>query len=377
MDKVRSIARLVAAQAFGVFIVLNVVIWTICVGYSLYNLVTAGHAVAALKRNAHKGRLPNYANVGWARTHFAEFDALDAHYVSYIGWRRPPFKGETINIGGPHAQRASVGTPDKAKPPVYFFGGSTMWGTGADDANTIPSLVTQIGGFRAENYGESAWVAHQSLVLLMQLLQEGHRPGVVVFYDGANEVLHNCRGETRLGAHGREARIRDALAATRDENVYGLKYLLQPLAAVAGVVSGRIALWTRNEARHLRRLFDCSADPDKARAVADRLLQDWEMARKLTEAHGGKFIGILQPIAHFSATRKDHIRLAAIQRQQYEAVYPLIRARMAGRPGLYDLTTVLDRDEYIYIDFCHVSPNGNRLIAQKIVDLLESGGGAP
>jgi hypothetical protein len=108
--------------------------------------------------------------------------------------------------------------------------------------------------------------------------------------------------------------------------------------------------------------------------VADALIQDWEMARKLTEAHGGRFIGILQPVAHFSATRKDHIRLADIQRKQFEAVYPLIRARMAGRPGLHDLTGVLDRDEHIYIDFCHVSPNGNRYVAQRIVELLESRG---
>jgi hypothetical protein len=96
------------------------------------------------------------------------------------------------------------------------------------------------------------------------------------------------------------------------------------------------------------------------------------MARKLIEAHGGRFIGILQPVAHFSETRKDHIHLADIQRKQYEAVYPLIRTAMAGRPGLHDFTGILDRDEYIYIDFCHVSPNGNRLVAQKIVELLES-----
>jgi hypothetical protein len=219
MDYLRSAFKLAASQAFGVFIVLNVVIWTICLGYSLYNVATAGHALAALKKSAHKGRLPNYAAITWAGTHFAEFDALGANYVSYIGWRRTPFKGETINLVGPLAQRATVGPPDTAKPSVYLFGGSTMWGTGADDANTIPSLVTQLGGFRSENFGESAWVAHQSLLLLVQLLQDGHRPNVVVFYDGANEVLHNCRWETRPGAHAREDGIRAALAGTKGEDV--------------------------------------------------------------------------------------------------------------------------------------------------------------
>jgi hypothetical protein len=371
MNTVRSAVKLVAVQAFGLFIVLNVVVWTICLGYSVYNVVTAGHAVAALKKSAHKGRLPNYAGVAWARTHFAEFDSLGATYVSYIGWRRPPFKGETINLVGPLAQRATVGTADATKPSIYFFGGSTMWGTGADDANTIPSLVTQMGGFRSENFGESAWVAHQSLLLLIQLLQDGHRPNVVVFYDGVNEVLHQCRWEARARSHARESGVRSALAGAKGENVYGLKYMVQPLVALAGVVSGRISLWTRNEAQHLSSLYNCHTDPAKAQQVADRLIQDWEMARKLVEAHGGRFIGVLQPVAHFSDTKTDHIRLAEIDRRQYEAVYPLIKEKMAGQRGFYDFTGVLDHPEYIYIDFCHVSPNGNRYVARKLAEVLE------
>jgi hypothetical protein len=99
------------------------------------------------------------------------------------------------------------------------------------------------------------------------------------------------------------------------------------------------------------------------------------MARKLVEAHGGRFIGVLQPVAHFSNTKKDHIHLPDIQRKQYEAVYPLIRAKMAGQPDLHDFTGVLDRDEYIYIDFCHLSPNGNRHIARRLVEVLGSRSG--
>lgn len=371
MSNLRSAAKLLAAQTFGLFIVFNIVVWMICLGFSIYNVATAGHTLADLKKSAHKAKLPNYAEIKWARTHFAEFDSLGTNYVSYVGWRRAPFKGETINLVGPLAQRATVGRPDPNKPSVYFFGGSTMWGTGADDANTIPSLVAQIGGFHAENFGESAWVAHQSLVLLMQLLQDGHRPNLVVFYDGVNEVLHRCRWENRPRAHAREDGIRAALTVTKGEKVYGLQYMAQPLIALAGVVAGRISLWTRNEAQHLDRLYNCHADPSKAQDIADSLLQDWEMARKLVEAHGSRFIGVLQPVAYYSDTKKDRLHLPDIQRKQYEAVYPLIRQKLSGRPGLYDFTDVLDHPEYIYIDFCHISPNGNRYIAQKLVEVLE------
>jgi hypothetical protein len=33
-----------------------------------------------------------------------------------------------------------------------------------------------------------------------------------------------------------------------------------------------------------------------------------------------------------------------------------------------DLRNALDRDEYFYIDWCHLSPNGNQLVAARISD---------
>jgi hypothetical protein len=370
MNYVRSALKLVAAQAFGLFIVFNIIVWTICLGFTVANLVGRGIQPPILGKPAKMAALPNYAGVAWARTHFVEFAALSSRYISYIEWRREPFKGKTINLSGPYALRATVGAGESGKPSVYFFGGSTMWGTGADDANTIPSLVTQIGGYRAVNWGESAYTAHQSLVLLLQLLQEGHRPNVVVFYDGANEVAHKCRTELTPTSHAREGQIRSALAATKSENVYGLSYMAQPLIALARVVSSRIALITRSGPSE--RQYACHSDADRAGQIADNLIEDWDVARRLVESYGGKFIGILQPVTYFSNTKLEHLKLSDIEGRQFQAVYPLIRQKMAQRPGLLDFTRVLDHDEHIYIDFCHLSPNGNRYVAQKLVEVLAS-----
>jgi lysophospholipase L1-like esterase len=237
-----------------------------------------------------------------------------------------------------------------------------MWGTGADDGNTIPSLVTQIGGFRAQNYGESGWIAHQSLSLLILLLQEGHRPDVVVFYDGVNDVAHRCRRELSPSSHAREQQIRAALTSTKPQQLYGLQHMLKPFAGLAGEIQRAIARRTE--------LYNCHDSPEKAQQIAENLLQDWDVARRLIESYGGKFVGVLQPVAFYSTSKVDRLRLNATLRKQFQAVYPLIRSKMAGRPGLFDLTGVLDRDEYVYIDFCHLSPNGNRHVAEKLVEVL-------
>ena len=95
------------------------------------------------------------------------------------------------------------------------------------------------------------------------------------------------------------------------------------------------------------------------------------MARR----NGDRFIAILQPVAYLSNTRLDQLDVIYNDwddlSAQYKEIYPAIR-RYAREAGIefYDLTGVFDRDEYIYIDFCHVSPRGNQLMAQAIAEAI-------
>jgi lysophospholipase L1-like esterase len=76
---------------------------------------------------------------------------------------------------------------------LFFFGGSTMWGTGARDDFTIPSLISKsLYGSKVNtkivNYGESSYVSTQEMIFLINQLQQGNIPDVVVFYDGYNDT---------------------------------------------------------------------------------------------------------------------------------------------------------------------------------------------
>jgi hypothetical protein len=369
----RHIVKLVAINALALFIVFNVVIWTICLATSVWNAFGTIKQQTVAREIPNKARLPNYAGVDWAPTYFQEFEAQDTRYVSYYEWRRKAFEGKTITVVGPYGQRRTVGPTDATKPLVYFFGGSTIWGTGADDANTIPSQFAQLSGLRAENFGEAAYTAHQSLVLLIQVLQDGHRPDIVVFYDGVNEVSQKCRTEHTPWSHGREQRISNALRALKVETSYDLRYIVRPFVASAYRV--RKVLFGRKQ-KDESKFFNCDSDTRKAQKIADNLIEDWAVARKLVESYNGKFVGILQPVSYFSKTKTDQIAkdMTSIDRKQFQTVYPLIKQKMVNRTGVYDFTDVLDRPEYIYIDFCHLSPNGNKYVAQRMLKTLEADG---
>ena len=301
-----------------------------------------------------RSSLPNYQGIAWAAKHFKEIRELETEYYSYIGWRRKPFSGETINVVGGHRERRTVPQGDAARPLVYFFGGSTMWGSGADDASTIPSLFARETGYRARNFAESGYTAHQNLEMLLRLLQDGHRPDIVVFYDGVNEVAAKCRSEVGPHSTSREGRFRQQIEA----GVGTPSFYLLAVRKVFGP----------GDTQHGTQ-YDCDTNAAKADAIAAALLHDWQIARTIAEARGIRFYAVLQPVSHFSKTKTEHLRLDAGLERQYRHLYPKIAA-MVQKEGFASVADAADADEYLYIDFSHLSPNGNLRVARKLATIV-------
>lgn len=317
--------------------------------------------------------LPNYQGVPWARTHFREFGELPMVHHSYDGWRRLPYRGETINIDENGIRRTFVDPSATPTRTIAFFGGSTTWGSGADDDHTIPSLFAQLRpDYRAINFGETAHTAHQNLNTLIKVLADGLVPDVVVFYNGSSEI-HKCRVGLTWFSDVDEPRIRRFLA----EDERGLQgadafwAMLYPARQLA-----EVALRSVNARLHgAAEKRDCSDDSVKTEMIARALLWDWLAAKRLVEGYGGRFVAALQPVAYFSHTRTDHITIDEDLTRQYGALYPryapmLAREFPALEANFLDLRAAFDRDEYLYIDADHASPNGNAIIAARISDHL-------
>src|SRR5262249_15615947 len=70
---------------------------------------------------------------------------------------------------------------------------SSLWGFGARDDQTIPSLLArelfeQEWNVQIRNLAEIGYVSTQEVVALVRELQSGYRPDVVIFYDGVNDT---------------------------------------------------------------------------------------------------------------------------------------------------------------------------------------------
>ncbi len=333
------------------------------------------YEVFALKKNIvnyidPRSALPNYRNIEWAQKHFQEFNELRSEYKSYIGWRRLPFKGETINIdkNGIRYTPQSESVTDNSLT-VAFLGGSTMWGTGVNDENTIPAFFSKIshGRYRTVNLGESNYRAFQGFIFLKQQIDKGLQPDIAIAYDGVNEV-HGFRPELEPSSHGREDQIRSVMKGQdRGRDLSLRNFLLGPIEAFIPKLKNRFGTQV---------VYDLS--DERAGQVAKALLDSWMSTKALAEQNGALFIAVLQPNVAVGNPQLDHLEIDSAAVEPYRRLYPMILKLLQGSEyrdlanHFIDLSSAFDVNEYIYIDNIHVSPNGNKIIAQKIYNRVES-----
>jgi lysophospholipase L1-like esterase len=323
-------------------------------------------------------RLPNYDDIGWAETHFAEYAEIELSFEAFYGWRYEPFQGETINIDGEGRRKSFKHETAKPTRSVAFFGGSTLWGVGVDDAGTIPSIYASRNPEQeAVNFGAIGFNAHQELNLLIKTLAEGYRPETVVFYDGVNDALQKCHLDNGDAyGHARETFIRDLLKENERWSAPPWHFAFMPTMRLLEEV-GHVLMRPSGGPPS----YDCDQRPEKAEAVARQMLTDWRIARRQVESHGANFLAVLQPTAYDSQSKLDHLELDPVWSKQYATVYPIIVSLLDDefadlKDVFLDLRTALDQDAYLFIDWCHLSPNGNAIIAERIDEALRRRGGS-
>jgi hypothetical protein len=352
-SKFGSMARLIAVNIRNAIILLALLILCIPVVTELSRFIEDD----LFGKDDERGSMVNYRDLPWAKQHFKEFAGLETYYVGYMAWRREPFSGSTIEIDADRHIRVTPRIEGLSQSSTFFFGGSTMWGTGATNETTIPAFYQAVARETAMNFAESGWTAHQNLNQFIKLVTEGQRPASAVFYDGANETAHKCRIENDFYSHGNESRLREGAKYKPGE----AGYYFRSLKSAAQSISKLIGFGAKKG-----KYYNCDTDAHKADLVAEALITDWEIARHLADANGIKFYAFLQPIAYLSTSKTDHIDLEKSLGDQFRAVYPIIRAKMKEHGIGIDLSDVLDREGIYFIDFCHVSPNGNEVIAQAM-----------
>ncbi|MGH8497340.1 MAG: hypothetical protein ACRERV_00780 [Methylococcales bacterium] len=366
--KIRSAIRLIAGN-LAVFagLILSLLLLLSLIGDS-YNI-----AKSFFPKNDKRADLPSYQDHEKARRIYHDQKISNSIYVPFTEWRQPKYASANLNIDENGYRIHTLGTANDANAhSLGFFGGSTVWGTGVDDNGTLPGQFDAITThYNVTNYGERGYTSLQNLIDLMKLMNQNEAPQTAIFLEGFNDVWVHCNEVVThsLNGHLEEKHIQTALNRTEKKN-YLFNNIISPIMSILLELIG---------GDEDSQSASCSGSPTRAEAVAELIVRNMEMGHALVSSYGGRFYAFLQPHAYVGSPRIDQLDLAKpdrlIQRQQFEAVYPIVQEKMKTR-GLgwfFDISNVINGTQYLLVDHAHVTTEGNRIIAeaikQKIGDL--------
>jgi lysophospholipase L1-like esterase len=298
-----------------------------------------------------------YADSAWAPVLEREYvETFHEHWKPFVYFRRGPFSGSLMNVDSAGHRRTvgnAVAPAAKDTVHLFFFGGSTMWGTNLRDKATIASVAAQqlaapapaAVSTEVTNFGESGYVFTQELIELELQLRAGNVPDVVLFYDGINDMA----AAAQYGAAGvsqnesnrsREFEFGRAVAGT--ENGGGSD--LRAAGAIGAAILPRV--------QFIQRLFAMVARPAAAPRSTEWLARDVariyaanvEIVEALSRAYGFRVLYVWQPTL-YSTTKKptpfEHLMLSeaagnplyALSREMNRVTSPVLDSTMKTRVG--------------------------------------------
>jgi hypothetical protein len=306
-------------------------------------------------------------------------------YEPFTEFAEGPYRGRFVNVdanGFRLGRGRAPWPPDREHLNVFVFGGSTTFGYGLPDDQTVPAhledwLGRARGGraVRVYNFGRGYYFSSQEGVLFERLLAAGAVPDVAVFVDGLNE-FYNTSGEPQFSARLR-AFMRDPAPPAPN----ALRTLATELPIVRA--AARLREWasaTRHEgpvrppipAEETR----ATPLPADATAVAERLIDRFLENKRIIEAVAGAYgvrpLFVWQPVPTYAYDLRYHpFANRALGAHQLSRVgYPRMAARLAAGTLGPDLVWCAGlqegRREALYLDSVHYTPQMARRVARCI-----------
>jgi hypothetical protein len=295
----------------------------------------------------------------------AETDEIEATWSPEVGFRENARSGRFVNVS-PEGYRFTFGQgpwpPDPRNFNVFVFGGSTAFGYGVQDEQTIPShLAKRFAAVRPDakvyNFGRGMYFSGIERALFIKRIAHGNVPDLAVFIDGTNENLHPQR-----------------LA-----RIYMTAFIGDNARALREAALGRLPLY--RAAVELRERWRPPAAPQDEPLTAEFMAARYDTNRRLIESvareYGVKTFFVWQPhplykydIAYHNLADPDSLA----EDRNVPGLYRLMAARRPDRRPLWCADLQEGRREELYVDTYHYSPAFSATVADCVADGLIRGG---
>lgn len=297
-------------------------------------------------------------------------------FAPFVQFREPARSGQWVNVSA--AGFRSNGTPQPWPPSrtddawiVFVFGGSTTFGYGVADNETIPARLQHHLSARTSravevyNFGTGFWYSSQERILFQHLLQQGHRPDLAIFIDGLNDLLNPDDQPEFTDA------LAQSMQAPRSADAW--KHLLRNVPILR--LSKRLAA---SRAQDIPADTTDYSNTHVAEATIERYLACQSLIRASANAFETSVLFVWQPLPFHRYDAKHHLFATAAKEFKPFLYAKYGYARMSERlalapppPDFLDLSGIQEHlSENLYVDAVHYNALLCDLIAQHLADAL-------
>ncbi|WP_299185183.1 hypothetical protein [uncultured Aquimarina sp.] len=318
-------------------------------------------------------------DIPFIKQFYNDYHKLTYEWNPFTEYKLKSYHGKTINIDQ-QGNRKTINEDTIVTDStftIYCFGGSTMFGEGARDIMTIPSLVSKklkqkapTKKFHITNYGVPAYSRSQETALLIEVLKKGKKPDIIIFYDGFNEVLlkhPNYLKNVQLP-------IKKSYEAIKKSN----KQLLLALN------SSNINTGIKKVQNKLKPIKEENYDVVINDSILNEVIRGYRNNIKITDAisnqYGFTIFNYLQPSVYTKKLRTEYENNQYNKHKGLDNVFHKLYKRLSADSILQNSNNFINisncfdtNKENIFIDNCHISEYGNSIISEIIAnDIITS-----
>ena len=310
-------------------------------------------------------RLPEVVRNNYAHMAQAEVaDLLQAtatmryRFAPWIGMRERPTTSRFVNVNdyGIRSNGRPMGKIAALQDAIWFFGGSTTFGYGVTDEESIPAQLEAALGQPVVNFGVAAFFSAQEHLRLIQVMRYGFRPSRVIFLDGINE---SCEV------------VDDQRADPRFEDLLN-RYRWEPLEIVRPVFY--VAWKLRDRVKTL--IGIAAAAPEGDELICDgpqglqplsvvhaRMLAERELLCRLYALECTTFV---QPFPDLHGRHDDRQSLSQSDRSWYREKFAQLEGNWRASHAVFVTDALNQHPTHAFIDSVHYSQAASARIAQAI-----------
>jgi hypothetical protein len=317
------------------------------------------------------------------------------HYVyeDFTLFKEAPYSGLYVNVSE-HGFRVTKNQgpwpPESDRFNIFLFGGSTAFGYGVSDDQTIASYLQDVLSDKqvwmdiaVYNFGRGSYFSHQERILYEKLLMSGYRPDLVIFLDGFND-FYLLDGKPAHSDRLKHVFLGDnnsnGIAGSESDQVFSINLPITRLTK-----SWSKYFKQKRMSRERDRDDEVSSniqfemppeDHGKIIAVVEQYFNNMMMIDAVAKKYNVRTLFVWQPVPSYKYESSNHL-FSAVDNRLYQYIaygYNYMESILEKRKPKHNFLWAADLQQDIqkplYVDVVHYSAEMCKLLAVHIGEYL-------